>query len=83
MYLQAHVIILIVIAIIVVLLCCAWYFCFRVTDVEDVVADRDIRERQLRGSARGSQYLESSQHANKGVVPVFSNHVSNAEAPAS
>ena len=43
-------------------------------------ADRDIRESQLRGS--GSKYLES-QSVRRDIIPVFANHVSNADAPAS
>lgn len=43
-------------------------------------ADRDIRERQLRGSSSG-KYLEST-HVRREIIPVFANHV-REEAPPS
>ena len=79
-YANAHIIIIIVVAIIVTIVCCGWYFCCRVTEVKMDYADRDIRERQLRGSS--SKYLESN-NVRREIIPVFSNHVSNAEAPVS
>lgn len=44
LYAYAHIVIIIVIVILVTIVCCGWYFCCRVQEVDDILADRDIRD---------------------------------------